>query len=127
MNLKQALDPRPFAGLFGGVYLIFGLVHITIAGVAPGTHQLVGTADVSPIPDVWHVVVGVMGLVASGSGVVGSLRYAQVIAVAYGAIAALALFQRPIAVSGLGEQDILMNAAIALVALTVSMRAVKEP
>lgn len=120
--MKQIFIPRVFAGVFGFVYLILGIARISVTGTPGAGHQLFSIIDFGQTPDVLHVIVGVLGLVAAASGAMASLRFAQVVAVVYAVIAAAAFVQRPLIDSNTTGNMLAFDAVIALVALTVSLR-----
>ena len=127
-----------FALIFGGIYLLVGilgfippLVPGEITGVmgGPFTGYLIGLFAVNWFHNLAHLLIGAAGL-ATYRNPIGASTYALVIGIAYTLLFLLGLFTQPVATLGgllplNGWDDLLhlLSAAVAFGAYFVSLRA----
>jgi hypothetical protein len=108
---------RSFAGVFGAVYLLVGVVGFFVTGASAATHQLV-IFDLNALHNVVHLAIGALGLAAYAGGETVSRKYALGLAAVYGVVAIAGFApQQFLGILPIGGADIALHAATAVVAL----------
>lgn len=111
-----------FAGVFGAVYLLVGVVGFAVTGASQATHQLLGVFDLNALHNVVHLAVGGLGLAAFAGGVAVSRSYALGLAVVYGVVAIAGFLpQQFLGIIPIGGADIVLHTGTAVVALAAFM------
>ena len=109
---------KAFAGVFGGVYLLVGLVGFAVTGGSMSTHQLLGIFDLNVVHNIVHIAIGLLGLGAFAAGAAASRTYAIGLAVVYLVVAAAGFVTQPfLGIIPVGGADIGLHVATALVAI----------
>ena len=131
---------RTFAGVFGAIYLIVGILGFVPGLVQPAHHapalavesnhgMLLGLFPVNLLHNVVHLLIGVWGLAAS-SNLPAARWYGRALAVFYGLLAVLGLFPATHTLFGLVPihgHDVWLHAVSALVAGYFGFVAAPEP
>jgi hypothetical protein len=118
---------RSFAGVFGIVYLLVGVVGFIVTGASTATHQLV-IFDLNALHNIVHLAIGALGLVAYATGGSVSRKYALGLAAVYGAVAIAGFApQQFLGIIPIGGADIALHAATAVVALAAFLASGRQP
>ena len=109
-----------YAGLFGAVYALVGVVGLLIPGgtmISPAVRFIV--FDLNLLHSLTHLLVGALGLAAYAGGEGASRLYARVMGVAFLALALLGIADPLHGLLPIGGVDVLLHAATAALALYV--------
>ena len=118
---------RSFAGAFGAVYLLVGVVGFIVTGTSTATHQLI-IFDLNALHNLVHLAIGAIGLAAFTAGETVSRRYAFGLAAVYGVVAIAGFApQQFLGIIPIGGADIALHAATALVALAAFAASGRQP
>ncbi|MGH7749300.1 MAG: DUF4383 domain-containing protein [Candidatus Dormibacteria bacterium] len=113
---------KAFAGVFGAVYLLVGVVGFAVTGASQQTHQLLGLFDLNALHNVVHIAIGALGLAAYAGGVSVARSYALGLAVVYAVVAVAGFLpQQFLGIIPIGGADIALHTGTAVVALAAFM------
>ncbi len=112
-----------YAGLFGAVYTLVGLVGLLIPGGTSIMPTPLLVFDVNLLHNLAHLLVGVLGLIGYSMGEGASRTYARAMGVLFVALALLGIPDPLHSILPLGGLDIILHGLTAALALYVGFAA----